>query len=80
LQPVGGTSVFSFRDDLERLELTALHLEDELAQEGLVVLLAEQLVALREVVAFLHLQALEGLDQLHRVFLAAEAPTSACRS
>ena len=36
------------------------------------VFLAEHLVALREVVAFLHLQAFERLDQLHRVLAALE--------
>src|SRR5258706_7409927 len=53
--------------------LAALDLEDELAHERLMVLLAEHLVALREVVAFLHLQAFERLDELHRVVAAAEA-------
>src|SRR5262245_27103523 len=43
--------------------LAALELVDELADEGLVVLPAEQLVPLREVLAFLHLEALEGIDQ-----------------
>ena len=37
------------------------------------VLLAQDLVALREVVAFLHLQPFQGLDQLHGVLAAAEA-------
>src|SRR5215468_1890979 len=57
---------------LEDLELAILHVENELADEGLVILLAQHLVALREVVAFFHFESLERLDQLHRVFAAAE--------
>src|SRR3990172_6734648 len=44
-----------FRHDLHDPVLAVLDLEDELAQERLVVVLAEGLVALGEVVAFLHL-------------------------
>src|SRR4029453_9257521 len=53
--------------------LAALDLEEELAEEGLMVFLAQELVPLRKIVALLHLETLEGLDELHRVFLAAEA-------
>src|SRR5215470_9535652 len=59
-------------DDVEDLELAVAHLEDELAHEGLVVLLAERLVALREVVGLLDLHALEGLDELHAILAPAE--------
>src|SRR5712664_5011998 len=52
--------------------LVVLDREDELPEERLVVLLAEGLVALREVVPLLDLHALERLDQLHRVLAAAE--------
>src|SRR5215470_1198588 len=52
--------------------LAAPDVEDELAHERLMVFLAEHLVALREVVAFLHLQTFERLDELHRVLAAAE--------
>src|SRR6185295_19897230 len=45
----------------------------EFPREGLMILLAQGLVALREVVALLHLEALEGLDELHGVLAAAEA-------
>src|SRR6266436_10273 len=57
---------------LEDPGLAILHVEDELADEGLVILLAQHLVALREVVPFFHFESLERLDQLHRVFAAAE--------
>src|SRR5712691_3402508 len=60
-------------DHLDELVLAALDREDELAQEGLVVLLAERLVALGEVVALLDFHPLEGLDELHRVLATAEA-------
>src|SRR5712692_791489 len=60
-------------DDLHDPVLAITNLEDELANEGLVVVLAERLVPLREVVAFLDLQALERLDELHRVLAPAEA-------
>src|SRR5512145_36436 len=61
------------RDHLHDAVLAALDLEDELAQEGLVVLLAQRLVALREVGPFLDLEALERRDQLHAVGAALEA-------
>src|SRR6185503_1377311 len=54
------------------LVLAAPDLADELAQEGLMIFLAERLVALREVVALLHLQPFERFDQLHRVLAATE--------
>src|SRR6266567_3161933 len=54
-----------FRDRLDDVVLAVLDVEDELADERLVVLFPHGLVALREVVAFLHLQALEGFDELH---------------
>src|SRR5262249_58559540 len=60
-------------DRLHDAMLAALDLEDELAHERLVVLLAEHLVALREVLTFLHLQTFESLDELHGVLAAAEA-------
>ena len=50
----------------------ALDLEDELPHEGLMVLGAQVLVALREVVAFLHVETFEGLDEVHRVLAALE--------
>ena len=49
-----------------KLIRAAFDREDELAQERLMVVLAQRLVALREVVAFLHLEAFERLDQLRR--------------
>src|SRR5581483_11835668 len=61
------------RDHLHDLVLAALDLEDELAEEGLVVFLAQGLVALREVVARLDLEALQRLDQLRGVLAAPEA-------
>src|SRR6266446_2839096 len=79
-EPLGSGELASRREQrlllLDRLHdpmLAALDLEEELAHERLVILLAEHLVALREVVAFLHLQAFERLDQLHGVLAAAEA-------
>src|SRR6266850_7046350 len=60
------------RDRFQQLVLVVLDLEDELAQERLVVFLPDRLVALREIVAFLDLHPLQGLDQVHRVFPAAE--------
>src|SRR6516164_3580484 len=53
--------------------LAVMHVKDELANEGLVVLLAKRLVPLRKVVALFDLQALERLDELHRVLASAEA-------
>ena len=41
-------------------------------EEGLVIFLAQGLVALREVVALLDLETLERLDQLHGVLAAVE--------
>src|SRR5574341_2074596 len=61
------------RHDRHDLVLAAAELVEELPKERLVVLLAEELVPLREVVALLHLQALERLDELHRVLAPAEA-------
>src|SRR5262245_17768672 len=52
--------------------LAVTDLDDELAEECLVVIFAERLVPLREVVALRDLQALERLDELHRVFAPAE--------
>src|SRR5262249_33875669 len=57
---------------LEDPVLAILHREDELADEGLVILLAQHLVVLREVVSFFHFASVERVDQLHRVFAAAE--------
>src|SRR6266446_963530 len=59
-------------DDLHDLVLVVLDREDELAQKRLMVFLPQRLVALWEVVALLDLHALERLDQLHRIFPAAE--------
>src|SRR3989442_2413880 len=64
---------FLFRDHIQELVLVVLDREDELAEERLVVFLPQRLVSLREVVALLDLHALQGLDELHRVFAAAEA-------
>src|SRR5262245_30982481 len=61
------------RHHLDDAVLAVLDVENELAEEGLVVLLAQHLVALREVVAFRHLQTFEGFDQLRGVLAAAEA-------
>src|SRR5262245_37286366 len=60
------------RDDLHDAVLVAAQLEQELAKEGLVVLLAQRLVALRKVVTLLHLEAFQRLDQLHRVLAPSE--------
>src|SRR4029453_15843016 len=60
-------------DDLYDPVLAIMHIKDELAHEGLVVLLAERLVPLRKVVALFDLQALKRLDELHRVLAPAEA-------
>src|SRR5262245_60535177 len=54
------------------LGLAPLYLEDELTQKRLMVLLAEHLVALREIIALLHFQAFERCDQFVRVLAAAE--------
>src|SRR2546428_7275512 len=61
-----------FGDHVQDLMLVVLDREDELTEERLMVFLPHRLVALREVVALLDLHALQGLDQLHRVFSAAE--------
>src|SRR5439155_1098457 len=61
------------RDRLEDPVLVVLDVEDELAEEGLVVLPPQRLVSLGEVVRLLDLHAFQGLDDLHRVFTAAEA-------
>src|SRR3990172_7508692 len=61
------------RDDLQDLVVAAADLVQELAEERLVVILAEELVALGEVVALLHLEPLERPDELHRVLAPAEA-------
>ena len=52
--------------------LAVFDLEEELAQEGLVVLLAQHLVALGKVIAFLHFETFQRLDQLHGVLAPAE--------
>src|SRR5436190_2033816 len=62
-----------FRDDIEDPILAFVHVEDELADEGLVILLAQRLVALREVVAFLQFETFQRLNQLWRVLAPAEA-------
>src|SRR5262249_3659846 len=59
-------------NNVEDLILAILHVEDELADESLVIFLAQHLVALREVVAFFHFETLERLYQFHRVFAPAE--------
>src|SRR2546428_2815800 len=61
-----------FGDHVQDLMRVVLDREDELTEERLMVFLPHRLVALREVVALLDLHALQGLDQLHRVFSAAE--------
>src|SRR3977135_2757123 len=60
------------RSCLQELVLVVLHREDEVAQDPLMIFLPDRLVALREVVAFLDVHALQGLDQVHRVLAAAE--------
>src|SRR2546425_2721946 len=59
-------------DDFHDPVLAVTNLKDELTNEGLVVVLAERLVSLREVIALLDLQTLERLDELHRVLAPAE--------
>src|SRR5262245_21828385 len=61
------------RDDVQDAVLAAAQLEEELAEERLVVLPAQGLVALGEVVPLLHLQAFQGFDELHRVLAAPES-------
>src|SRR6266850_7517266 len=53
--------------------LAVVDLENELAQERLVIFFAQRFVALREIVAFLHLQAFECRDQFGCVVAALEA-------
>src|ERR1700730_15609898 len=53
--------------------LAVVDLENELAQEGLMIFLAQRFVALRETIPFLHLQAFECGDQFGRVVAALEA-------
>src|SRR5580765_6014991 len=67
----GGHHGLVLGDHFQDLVLAATELEEELPREGLMILLAERLVALREVVALLHLEAFEGLDELHGVLAAA---------
>src|SRR5246127_470773 len=57
---------------VEHLELTAFDGVEELVEEGLVIGLAQRLVPLREVIAELHLEPLQRLDQLHRVLARLE--------
>ena len=68
----GGTMVLSPGTTSAEVVGAACDLEDEFVQEGLMVFLAQRLVALREVVAFLHLEAFERLDQLHGIVAALE--------
>ena len=56
----GGTKVFSLGTIFLQVIGAAADGEDEFAQEGLMVVLAQRLVALREVVALLHLEALRA--------------------
>src|SRR5581483_11960898 len=58
---------------LQDAVLAALDRQDELAQERLVVLPSERLVALREVLALLRLEPLEGLDELRGVLASLES-------
>src|SRR5262249_33468876 len=59
-------------DRLDDAVLAVFDVEDDLQRKRLVIFLAEQLVSGREVVTQFHLQALKRLDELHRVFAAAE--------
>src|SRR4051794_3872511 len=52
--------------------LAALDLEDKLLREGLMILLAHNLVAGREIIACGHAQPFERVDQLQRVLAATE--------
>src|SRR5262245_55596620 len=63
---------FLLGNHAEDLVLAVMDFEHELAQERLMVFFAEHFVALREVVALLHLQTLESIDELHCVLLAVE--------
>src|SRR5258705_11052443 len=68
----GGHHGLVLGDHFQDLVLAAFELEEEFPRERLMILLAEGLVALREVVALLHLEAFEGLDELHGVLAALE--------
>src|SRR5262245_19652788 len=61
------------RDYVEQSVFVVLDVEDEFADERLMVFLPERLVALGEVVALLDLHAFQRLDQLHRVLAPLEA-------
>src|ERR1700682_1512233 len=63
----GGHHGLVLWDHFQDIVLAAAELEEEFPREGLVILLAQGLVALREVVALLHLEAFEDLDELHGV-------------
>src|SRR5579872_3921070 len=63
---------FILRHRLEKLVVFVLDLEQELAQERLMVGLAQCLVALRKVVTLLHFHAFERLDELWRIGAAIE--------
>jgi len=52
--------------------LAAFDVEDELPDERLVIFLADDAAALREVVALFHYQTFQSLDQFHRVLAARE--------
>src|SRR5215471_21564781 len=62
-----GNDCLLLRDHVEDAVLTVLNVEYKLTQEGLVVFFSEHLVPLREIITFLHLQALKRLDKLHGV-------------
>src|SRR5215470_17885811 len=61
------------RNRLEEAVLPVLDVEDELPDERLVVFLAKDTAALREVVTLLHLETFERLDELHAVVASLEA-------
>src|ERR1700730_4394300 len=79
--PTAGSGEFAFRredglflrDHIEDPILAFVDVEDELADEGLVILFAQGLVALREIVSLLHFEAFQRLDQLRRVLASAKA-------
>src|SRR5215470_1296288 len=62
-----------FGDNLHDPVLAVMDIKDELANESLVVVLAQCLVPLREVIALLDLQTLQCLNELHGVLAPAEA-------
>src|SRR6187401_76541 len=68
----GGHYGLVLGDHFQDLVLAAAKLEEEFSREGLMILLAQRLVPLREIVALLHLEALQSLDELHRVLAALE--------